>query len=251
MLRATNLMRVVYLFAALFMILFHAMPAHAQSLDDQAAAAQPTTIVSYVQAPVEQHTTILPRVSFQLTGADDWHIYIDANVHAYHFDRAEAAANHYNENNWGGGFELTNDVLGIEAGYYYNSLRKDSFYFLGRYAPIQFDLTSKDRVNVGILAGILSGYEKTTTTYTNGYTVNQVPDNDGFGGTLPVLVPTMLAHQSQKPRGFMPAAGFLISYQHNDTFGLNLIFVPPVRSEGVSPFMGIQLRYGLPVKLGF
>lgn len=242
MLRATNLMRVVYLFAALFMILFHAMPAHAQSLEDQAAAAQPTTIVSYVQAPVEQHTTILPRVSFQLTGADDWHIYIDANVHAYHFDRAEAAANHYNENNWGGGFELTNDVLGIEAGYYYNSLRKDSFYFLGRYTPVQFDITSKDRVNVGVVAGILSGYVKSSQVF-EGYGFDRQP------GQAPTIVPVYSTHTS--PRGFMPAAGFLVSYQHSDMFGLNLIFVPPVRSEGVSPFMGIQLRYGLPVKLGF
>ena len=245
MLRATNLMRVVYLFAALFMILFHAMPAHAQSLDDQAAAAQPTTIVSYVQAPVEQHTTILPRVSFQgLGSSNDWHLYVDANLHAYHFDRAEAHANHYNENNFGGGLEFTNDVLGVMAGYYHNSIWRGSWYVLGRYTPVQFDITSKDRVNVGVLGGVLSGYLKNTMV--PGMVGSYVPYGLGTTWTeTPGMVP------GQKPRGFMPAAGFLVSYEHNHQWGVNLIFVPPLHVEGVSPFMGVQARIALPAKLGF
>ncbi|WP_396329457.1 hypothetical protein [Burkholderia anthina] len=117
-----------------------AMPAHAQSLEDQAAAAAPaptqvvkdqpvaassTTEVSYVQAPVQTETSITPRVSFQTTGSrDDWRLYVDANVRAYHFDRAEAHANHYLEANYGGGFEITNDVLGATFGYYHNSIHR-------------------------------------------------------------------------------------------------------------------------------
>lgn len=240
-----------------------AMPVHAQSLDDQAvaampsrtqvvadqtAAAMPPTEVSYVQAPVPTETAITPRVSFQATGSrSDWRLYVDANVRAYHFDRAEAHANHYLEANYGGGLELTNDVLGVTFGYYHNSIHRGSWYLLGRYTPFQFDLTSKDRVNVGVLAGLLSGYTK--TVYSPGYTVTQEPTGT-IWGTLPVLHPAMVPNGT-KPRGIMPAAGFLVSYEHDHQWGVNLIFVPPVRSEGVSPFMGVQLRYALPVGLGF
>ena len=235
-----------------------AMPAHAQSLEDQAAAAAPaptqvvkdqpvaassTTEVSYVQAPVQTETSITPRVSFQTTGSrDDWRLYVDANVRAYHFDRAEAHANHYLEANYGGGFEITNDVLGATFGYYHNSIHRGSWYILGRYTPFQFDLTSKDRVNVGVLAGVLSGYLKTSEVF-EGYGFDRTPGQ-------PTTIVPVYGTQS-KPRGFMPAAGFLVSYEHNHQWGVNLIFVPPVRSEGVSPFMGVQLRYALPVGLGF
>lgn len=233
--------------AAMFtMLTFFTLPAHAQSLEDQAAAAQQTSEVSYVQAPVAQEPSVAPRLSLQATGSNEWHLWLDANVHAYHFDRAEAHANHYNENNWGGGFELTNDVLGVMGGYYRNSIWRPSWYLLGRYTPVQFDLTSKDRINIGVLAGLLSGYTK--TTYTNGYTVRQVP-NDLGTGTMPVISPATFA--STKPRGIMPAAGFLISFEHDHLWGVNLIFVPPVRSEGVSPFVGMQFRLGLPVSIGF
>jgi len=229
----------VGLFATLLMLA--ATPAHAQSLEDQASAQ---TTISYVQAPVAQEATARPMLSFQPTGEHDWHIYVDANLHAYHFDRAEAHANHYEETNLGAGLELTNDVLGVMAGYYHNSIHRGSWYVLGRYTPVQIDITSKDRVNIGLLAGILSGYEKSAMVpgFTPAFTITNMQ-------TVWYEKPTMVP--GQKPRGFMPAGGFLISYQHSDAFGLNLIFVPPVRSEGVSPFMGIQARIGLPVKLGF
>lgn len=222
-----------------------AMPAHAQSLEDQAAAAADpsTTEVSYVQAPVPTETTITPRVSFQSTGSrSDWRLYVDANVRAYHFDRAEARQNNYLEANYGGGLEITNDVLGATFGYYHNSIHRGSWYILGRYTPLQFDLTSKDRVNVGIEGGILSGYLKTYEVF-EGYGFDRTPGQ-------PTTIVPVYGTQS-KPRGFMPAAGLLVSYEHNHQWGVNLIFVPPVRSEGVSPFMGVQLRYALPVGLGF
>ncbi|WP_109476636.1 hypothetical protein [Paraburkholderia sp. C35] len=233
--------------AATLLFALAAMPAHAQSLEDQAPAqGSNEAVTSFVQAPVAQDPIVTPRLSFQPTGGHDWHLWIDANVHAYHFNRGEARANNYNENNWGGGFELTNDVLGVMGGYYYNSLRRGSWYLLGRYTPLQFDLTSKDRVNVGVLAGVLSGYVK--TAYEKGYTVTQEPNSTGTG-TMPVLTPAMLPNGT-KPRGFMPAAGLLVSYEHDHQWGVNLIFVPPVRSEGVSPFMGVELRYS-PAKFIF
>lgn len=231
--------------AALFTLSMSAtMPAHAQSLEDQAAAAQAPTQVSYVQAPVAvpQDQTILPRVSFQTLGSsNDWHLYLDANLHAYHFNRAEAHANDFNENNFGAGLEYTNDVFGVMGGYYRNSIWRPSWYLLGRYTPVQIDFTSKDRVNIGVLAGLLSGYTK--TTYTQGYAVTQVPNSLGTG-TMPVLSPATFA--STKPRGIMPAGGFLVSYEHDHKWGLNLIFVPPVRSEGVAAFVGFQGRIAIP-----
>lgn len=235
--------------AGLFMLFsVAAMPAHAQSLEDQAAAADPsTTVVSYVQAPVPTETTITPHVSFQSMGSsDDWHLYVDVNLHSYHFNRAEARQNNYLEENYGAGFEYTNDVLGVMAGYYHNSIHYGSWYIGGRYTPVQFDFTSKDRVNVGLFFGAVSGYRK--TTYTQGYKVTQV--QDPVWGLQPLLTPAMVPNGT-KPRGFIPAAGLLVSYEHNHEWGVNLIFVPPVPSEGVAAFGAVQARIAIPASLGF
>lgn len=230
--------------ATLFLLFMSvATPAHAQSLEDQAAAAQTSTVVSNVQAPVAQEPSMLhPRLSFQALGSNnDWHLYVDANLHAYHFDRDAVHKYGFNENNFGGGLEFTNDVLGVMAGYYHNSIWRGSLYVLGRYSPLQLDLTSKDRLNAGFVFGGLSGY--TEPTYGNGYRIVQEPAANGE------LMPNIISARvvtGQRPRGFMPAAGALLSYEHDHAFGLNLIFVPNFRSAGIYGFMGIQARIGIP-----
>ncbi|HDR9236665.1 TPA: hypothetical protein QDB43_000350 [Burkholderia vietnamiensis] len=217
-----------------------ALPAFAQSDSDSTTGPDDqTAVVSYEQAPVAQTPTLTPRVSLQGLGSKEFHLYVDVNLHAYHFDRQAKKEYDFNENNWGGGLEYTNDVVGVMAGYYRNSLRDPSWYVLGRYTPLQFDLTSKDRLNLGIVAGALSGYKKNTMVPGFTYT----PILNGLGATW-VKTPTSVP--GQKPRGFMPAAGVLLSYEHNHQWGVNVIAVPNVKSAGIYGFLGFQARVAIP-----
>ncbi|PQV53314.1 hypothetical protein [Paraburkholderia sp. BL21I4N1] len=220
-----------------------ALPAFAQShaernVSDSTGQPQ-AAVVSYVPDPMPQTPTptLYPRVSLQALGSKDFHLYVDLNLHAYHFDRTAKKENDFNENNWGGGLEYTNDVVGVMAGYYRNSIWRPSWYLLARYTPVQLDITSKDRVNVGIVAGGLSGYTK--TAYTQGYTIGYTPEPGG--GRLPFLTPARVPNGTT-PRGIMPAAGLLVSYEHNHEWGVNLIAVPNLKSAGIYGFLGFQGR---------
>lgn len=230
----------VGLFIVTLFVLFmsFAAPAHAQSLEDQAVEPHQTTEVSYVQAPVVREPTITPRVSFQAMGSSDWHMYVDANLHAYHFDRQAVKEYHFNENNLGVGLEwVRGDVWRIMVGQYHNSIWRNATYFLAGYTPLAVAITDKDHVNIGVVAGALSGYTENAQV--------QVP----YTITDPVRGFQYTRYKTetvQKPRGFMPAAGVLVSYEHDNKFGLNLIFVPNLRRAGVYGFMGIQARIGIP-----
>lgn len=220
-----------------------ALPAFAQSdaernVSDSTGQPQ-AAVVSYVQDPVPQTPFLFPSVSFQPLGSKDFHLYVDLNLHAYHFDRQAKKEYDFNENNWGGGLEYTNDVIGVMAGYYRNSIWRPSWYVLARYTPVQLDITSKDRVNVGIVAGALSGYMKNTMVPGFTYT----PVLNALGATW-VKTPTSVP--GQEPRGFMPAAGLIVSYEHEHKWGVNLIAVPNVKSAGIYGFLGIQGRVAIP-----
>lgn len=218
-----------------------ALPAFSQSdaernVSDSTGQPQ-TAVVSYVQDPMPQTPTLYPRVSFQATGSKEWHVYVDANLHAYHFDRQAKQEYHFNENNFGVGMEITNNVFRFMFGQYHNSIWRNSTFFLVGYTPIQFDITSKDHVNLGPVAGGLSGYLEDTTV--------QVP----YTITDPVRGFQSIRYRSentQKPRGFMPAAGLLLSYEHDDRWGVNIIAVPNVKRAGVYGFLGFQGRVAIP-----
>ncbi|WP_186083208.1 hypothetical protein [Burkholderia gladioli] len=224
---------------------FEALPAFAQSDAEHNVSTspdEPPAVVTYVEDPAPQTPTLYPRVSFQALGSKDFHLYVDLNLHAYHFDRQAKKEYDFNENNWGGGLEYTNDVVGVMVGYYRNSIWRPSWYLLGRYSPVQFDFTSKDRMNVGIVAGALSGY--TEPTYGNGYRVVQEPSPYN-GELMPNLVPARVV-TGEKPRGIMPAAGLIISYEHDHKWGVNLIAVPNFKSAGIYGFLGVQGRIAIP-----
>ena len=207
----------------------------------------PVVPQAQAQAPADT-SSFNPGVSFQPLGSRDFHLYVDLNLHAYHFDREAVKEQHFNENNWGGGLEYTNDVVGVMGGYYRNSIWRPSWYLLGRYTPLQFDLTSKDRVNVGILAGALSGYTRTSTKYAPGYMAMSIPEHDG--GSMPEMVKTETpVGTTTSPRGIMPAAGLLVSYEHNHEWGVNLIAVPNYERASLYGFVAVEVRIAVPKTL--
>lgn len=218
-----------------------ALPAFAQSDAERNvadSAGQPQdAVVSYVQEPVVQTPTLYPRVSFNATGSKEWHVYVDANLHAYHFDRQAVKDYHFNENNLGLGLEAGNDVFRIMVGQYHNSIWRNSTFFLAGYTPFQFDITSKDRVNLGPVAGVVSGYLEDATVQVP-YTITDPVR--GFQSTR------YRTENTQKPRGFMPAAGLLLSYEHDHKWGVNLIAVPNVKRAGIYGFVGVQGRIAIP-----
>ena len=214
-----------------------ALPAFAQSdaernVSDSTGQPQ-AAVVSYEQAPVAQTPTLYPRVSFNATGSKEWHVSVDANLHAYHFDRQAVKDYHFNENNLGLGLEVSNDVFSFRIGQYHNSIWRNSTYLLFGYTPFQFDITSKDRVNLGPIGGVVSGYLEDTTVQVP-YTITDPVR--GFQSTR------YRTEDTQKPRGFMPAAGLLLSYEHDHKWGVNVIAVPNVKRAGVYGFLGIQAR---------
>lgn len=79
--------------------------------------------------------------------------FVNVNAAAYHFDREAVKEHDFNENNLGLGLEYSSKNWGVLAGEYKNSLRKTSWYVLGRYSPLHFG-----NVDVGIVAGALTGY---------------------------------------------------------------------------------------------
>ncbi|MCY0387894.1 hypothetical protein OVY01_11730 [Robbsia sp. Bb-Pol-6] len=180
---------------------------------------------------------------FSWTGEHHFKLYEDVSVRSYHVDRAEKRENNFNEANYGGGLELTNETWGVMGGYYRNSIRRPSFYALVRFTPFHVHFSGKDELSIGGVAGGLSGYVKqfTATTSTSDWVAHT--DSNGY----PYLtrgVDTQTQWHT-KGRGWMPGAGIMLSYEHGQAWGANVLVVPEVKSLGVAAFVGLQLRFHL------
>jgi hypothetical protein len=79
--------------------------------------------------------------------------FVNVNVAAYHYDRAAVAERGFNEHNLGAGLEFTKDDVGAMVGEYTNSMRRTSWYALGKYTPIHAGVFS-----FGVVAGGVTGY---------------------------------------------------------------------------------------------
>lgn len=124
--------------------------------------------------------------------------YINVNVAAYHFNREATKTYNFNEINPGIGMEFSDRNGGYMVGTYKNSIYRQSVYALVSYTPIHVS-----NVDIGVVAGGVTGYEY-----------------------APIV----------------PAIGVLVTMKYKKV-GINLMLVPEVQSIEAYGFAGLQLSY--------
>ena len=72
---------------------------------------------------------------------------------SYHLDN-----HNFNQENYGVGLRFERDDIGVQAGTYYNSVRKDSAYALVDWSPLQTELFGCFKAEAGLCAGATTGY---------------------------------------------------------------------------------------------
>lgn len=92
----------------------------------------------------------------QQAPAPEW--WVDVNVASYHFESADdylGPGRQFNQNNYGAGVEVQwQPRHAVSAGYYRNSVDRDSGYALYHYTPFALGR----HVRVGGMVGLVSGY---------------------------------------------------------------------------------------------
>jgi hypothetical protein len=140
--------------------------------------------------------------------AADWcggGLWVDGMVASYHINPKE----HFNEFNPGLGAECwLNNNWAITAGGFRNSLDRPSWYGGGLWSP---DFLTWSYVRVGVMAGVISGYN---------YGVWGWGGNHSVG---PVVAPIVMTQYGK--------------------FGINFILIPPIPSDNLPATIGFMLRY--------
>lgn len=80
-------------------------------------------------------------------------IYLNINLSAHHWSRADAIKYDFNEINPGLGIEYEKDNRRLMLGTYKNSIRRDSNYILIGYMPMHLE-----NLSMGIAGGAVTGY---------------------------------------------------------------------------------------------
>ena len=143
-----------------------------------------------------------PAQAFDLCSGGIW---LDGMAASYHIN----ADKHFNEFNPGLGLECwVNNNWAITGGGFRNSLDRPSWYGGGLWSP---DLLTWSYVRVGVMAGVISGYN---------YGVWGIGGNHAVG---PVIAPLIMTHYGK--------------------LGINFILIPPIPSDDLPATIGFMLRY--------
>lgn len=99
-----------------------------------------------------------PAASAQDAGHRPAEWWANLNLASYHLgDETDflPPGQRFNQENWGAGIEVQwQSRHAVSAGYYRNSVDRDSFYALYHYTPWQFG----EHIRVGGMAGVVTGY---------------------------------------------------------------------------------------------